>query len=191
MKSEIQVGCDFNGTKILEIIRTNRRQSCRCLCLCGKEFFRRQDYLTKKLNENKQLSCGCTDTYKRGKQHCFWAGHEDISGGYFSSIKCKARNKNIPFDITIEQAWELFLKQDKKCALTNFPLTFSESRHVEAEKQTASLDRIDSSKGYIVGNIQWIHKQINYMKHMMSQETFINWCQLVVNHTSQSIIRLF
>lgn len=30
--------------------------------------------------------------------------------------------------------------------------------------QTASLDRIDSSKGYTIDNVWWIHKQLNWMK---------------------------
>ena len=31
-------------------------------------------------------------------------------------------------------------------------------------KGTASLDRIDSTKGYVRGNIQWVHKDINWFK---------------------------
>ena len=38
---------------------------------------------------------------------------------------------------------------------------------------TASLDRIDSSKGYIKGNVQWVHKNINYMKQEMTNEEFL------------------
>lgn len=32
----------------------------------------------------------------------------------------------------------------------------------------ASLDRIDSSKGYIEGNVQFVSTPINYMKNTMS-----------------------
>ena len=35
---------------------------------------------------------------------------------------------------------------------------------------TASLDRIDSSKDYIKGNIQFISLAMNYMKAQMSHE---------------------
>ena len=47
---------------------------------------------------------------------------------------------------------------------------------------TASLDRIDSSKGYIEGNVQWVHKRVNLMKGNMSTENFIEWCNLVVKN---------
>jgi hypothetical protein len=41
---------------------------------------------------------------------------------------------------------------------------------------------IDSSKGYIEGNIQWVHKDINNMKWDFTQEEFINYCKLVANN---------
>jgi hypothetical protein len=37
-------------------------------------------------------------------------------------------------------------------------------------KDSLSLDRIDSSKPYEVGNIQFISTPINYMKNSMSDE---------------------
>jgi hypothetical protein len=44
---------------------------------------------------------------------------------------------------------------------------------------TASLDRIDSSLGYVWGNVQWVHSVINDLKSNMAQEEFISWCQKV------------
>ena len=44
---------------------------------------------------------------------------------------------------------------------------------------TASLDRIDSSKGYIEGNIQWVHKDINRMKGDSSDNDFIKLCKII------------
>jgi hypothetical protein len=44
---------------------------------------------------------------------------------------------------------------------------------------TASLDRIDSSKGYFKGNVQWIHKDLNVMKMDLTEEKFIDYCKLV------------
>lgn len=46
---------------------------------------------------------------------------------------------------------------------------------------TASLDRIDSSKGYIEGNVQWVHKRINKMKLDDSDTEFIEWCRLIAD----------
>jgi hypothetical protein len=52
----------------------------------------------------------------------------------------------------------------------------------DKEETTASLDRVDSSKGYIQGNIQWIHKRLNWMKGDMSELEFRQWCKRVVDH---------
>ena len=47
---------------------------------------------------------------------------------------------------------------------------------------TASLDRIDSNKGYIKNNVQWVHKHINTMKMHMTDREFIDMCKKVAKH---------
>lgn len=49
------------------------------------------------------------------------------------------------------------------------------------------LDRIDSSKGYIENNIQWIHKDLQFMKNTMSDNKFIKYCQLVADKSRGAI----
>jgi hypothetical protein len=41
------------------------------------------------------------------------------------------------------------------------------------------LDRIDSSKGYTIDNVQWVHKIVNIMKHDVEEKEFFNWCKLI------------
>lgn len=64
------------------------------------------------------------------------------------------------------------------CNLTGLKLEFK-----TLKKQTASLDRIDSTKGYVEGNVQWIHKDINLMKNRLPQDYFISMCDLISRHT--------
>ena len=87
----------------------------------------------------------------------------------------------MPVTITIEYAWELFLKQEKKCSLSGLEITIG----LSGKYNTASIDRIDSSKGYEPGNIQWVHKDINFMKRTYSQEYFTNMCKLVTQYTTK------
>lgn len=122
---------------------------------------------------------------KNGSNHSHWKGYQEISQTFFGNLIKSAKDRCIKFDITIEYIWDLFLKQEKKCALSKIDICFSEKAGKYYSKQTASLDRIDSSKGYIDGNVQWVHKTINTMKMSLKQEDFINWCKLVTENSSQ------
>ena len=161
--------------KLTALYRTctqNRHYKWRCRCECGKE----KDIQGGHLRSGHTTSCGCS-WYKFGGKHQSWKGYNEISGRFFKSILHNAKVRNLPVEITIEELWDLFISQDKKCALTNLPIEF-EANHGRI-KGIASLDRIDSSKGYIKGNIQWVHSTINNMKWDMPQEEFIRFCKLV------------
>jgi hypothetical protein len=109
-----------------------------------------------------------------------WSGCGDLSGGHFSGIRCVALKRGLSFNITIDYAWLLFLEQGGKCALTGLPLTFSTQRQRwRGFPQTASLDRIDSSRGYEPDNVWWVHKDVNMMKKEYSLERFIEICHCV------------
>lgn len=84
-----------------------------------------------------------------------------------------AREK-VPVTISIEYAWNLFLEQNRKCALSGQDIFIGDKQY-----GTASIDRIDSSRGYEEGNIQWVHKDINFMKRTYSMDYFIEMCKMV------------
>ena len=46
----------------------------------------------------------------------------------------------------------------------------------------ASLDRIDSSIGYMKGNIQFISAAANLAKNNMSHEQMIEFCKIITNN---------
>jgi hypothetical protein len=46
----------------------------------------------------------------------------------------------------------------------------------------ASLDRIDSSIGYVEGNVAWVYKPINIMKQTLNSAEFIDLCKKIANH---------
>jgi len=48
-----------------------------------------------------------------------------------------------------------------------------------------SLDRIDSGLGYDLGNIQWVHKNVNQMKWTLSQAAFIEICLAVAGNIKE------
>lgn len=112
-----------------------------------------------------------------------------FSSRYFSSnLIRKAKKRNLPFEITPAYVDLIFERQDFKCAYTGIDLVgcndFSDARQYE---KTASVDRIDSSKGYVKDNIQIVHKVVNMMKGNMSDDDFKMWCFLVANNQNHSI----
>lgn len=119
-----------------------------------------------------------------GRKNSRWTGHEEITGAYWSSVVYGAtKARNLEFNITIEECWNLFLKQNRKCALTGVELCFAKlNLDFTNGQQTASLDRIDSNIGYVIDNIWWVHKRINMMKKELSVDDFIKYCTLVSEH---------
>jgi hypothetical protein len=119
---------------------------------------------------------------KRGKNAVGWKGYEELSGRYWNRVLRGAKERNLEVSITIEDAYEKFLKQNKKCALSgvNLILPFRGKMFYEGN---ASLDRIDSSKGYTKSNIQWLEKKINIMKMDLKQEDFIRLCEDICFYT--------
>ena len=87
----------------------------------------------------------------------------------------------------LEDIYEMWVKQDKKCKLSGLDINFKnintkKTRHRFDLVCTASLDRIDSKKGYTLDNIQLVHKDINMMKKEYNQKYFIEMCKLVTDH---------
>lgn len=105
-------------------------------------------------------------------------GTDHISLTHFNKIIRSAKDRNIHFDLTIEDITELLVQQNFKCALSGVEIY---AGYNSDKTQTASLDRIDSSKGYVIGNVQWLHKDVNVAKMALSQDDFIQMCTAVAS----------
>jgi hypothetical protein len=80
------------------------------------------------------------------------------------------RSKEDVSYITEEYIEILLKKQEYKCALSG-------QSFLDGNKP--SIDRIDSTKGYIEDNIQLVTIDINYMKQEYPQDYFILLCKAV------------
>lgn len=175
------IGKRFHELTVLKKAGSNRQGSItwECLCDCGNTKVYSTDHLTRKTCPVK--SCGCRKKKHKGKDHHQWTGVGDISGGWFANHVTRERKQNtrtkVPVTITIEYIWNLFLKQDRKCSLSGTLLKIGQGAEFNA-----SIDRIDSSKGYIEGNVQWVDKHVNFMKRTYSQEFFIDMCKKIAEY---------
>ena len=78
----------------------------------------------------------------------------------------------IEWTVTINEVRNQFNKQNGKCIYTGLDLI----------KEDVSIDRIDSSKGYLVDNIQLVIPAVNFMKHSLSHDRFIQLCKLITEN---------
>lgn len=148
-----------------------------CLCDCGRQVA----VVSSNLINGNSTSCG----HKvQGPGNPRWRGHGEISGVYWKDIQAGARRRKIQFEVTIQEAWGLFVEQGRRCALSGRPLTMKTSRGLIGD---ASLDRIDSALGYVSGNLQWTHKHINRIKMHLPQDEFLRICREVANFTERDI----
>lgn len=170
-------GKKFNKLTVISFSHLNKTRHAvwKCLCDCGNETFAQSRLL---INGAKK-SCGCLQN-QIGKNSGTWKGCGDLSYTHYSKIIREAKIRNITFDISIKFLWELYEKQNKKCALSGEPIKFSSKVHIF--DRTASLDRIDSNKGYTKDNVQWVHKDINMMKQTHNNEEFLLWCKKITKH---------
>ena len=144
-------------SRSMEPTKSGERESVwTCECACGNIKKIKTTYLITERGPTK--SCGCFSK----------KGHEEISGSYWGSLKAGARNRKIEFDISIQDSWDLFLRQDRKCAISGLPICFAP----KGQEKTASLDRIDSYLGYTIKNIQWVHKYVNFLKREVHDRDF-------------------
>lgn len=164
----------------LTVIDYAKNGTWKCLCGCGNITYANSSML----NSNGKKSCGCLIR----KHYC-----NDLPKSYLNKIRQNAKLKNIPFNLTMEYLWKLFIKQNKKCVLTGKELTISNMSKVSQNKKygTASLDRIDNSinTGYIEGNVQWVHKDINIIKHTKSKEELLNITIKILNYQGYEICK--
>jgi len=142
---------------------------------------------TRKLTAYKQFENVEQRVLRRSK---IWKGYKDISGDMWRVIQNGAKSRNLEFSVKIEEIWELFEKQRGICALSGFDIVLDVSlgslNKNGYQKNTASLDRIDSTKGYITGNVQWVHKDINKLKSNWTEEYFLEMCSSVALYKTKN-----
>lgn len=90
------------------------------------------------------------------------------------AVQRKKGNEVISLD-ALELLWGT---QGGKCALTGWPMTMELANGVVPTN--CSLDRIDSSVGYVVGNVQLVCRAANVAKNDLTVAEFAKLCRAVV-----------
>lgn len=146
--------------------------SWNCVCDCGTKAV----IPAGRLRDGRHKKCrSCQGNLRTGPNSPFWKGCGEISKSFYGHVRGTAKRRRLYFDLTIKEISDLFEQQNRACALSGLPLSF-EHKYRKKSNTTASLDRIDSRKGYTLDNVQWVHKDVNLMKMNLSEDRLIELC---------------
>lgn len=138
---------------------------------CGKKqlFSSRKNLLNSIKKNAKCLSCK-NRVYR-------YPMYESIPLYWLKLKEESAQVRNYKWELTAEYVWNIYIKQNKVCALSGVPIEFP----TVGRKASASIDRIDPTKGYTFENVQLVHKDVNRMKSVYQEDYFIDMCKKIVN----------
>lgn len=156
------VGSQFGEWTVISRVESkNRATIYLCKCSCGREVQIKADALM----SGRTTKCRKCGDYK------------ELKGTIWNALKRNAEQRGLIININQKYILDLYNKQNGECSLSGKKIDL-----VTHGKNKASLDRIDSSKGYIEGNVQWVHKDVNMMKLNWPEIYFIELCQNIIMH---------
>jgi hypothetical protein len=177
---DIKIGTSYNDWTVIGEVFIDKYAKIPCRCKCGKEY-NIDAYI---LCNGRSSSCiTCFNSGNSGSKNPSWKGYKDIPYTWFSKYFERSNRKRFG-DITIEQVYNMWIKQNKKCALSNVEIDFINRKGLGT---SASIDRIDSKKEYTIENVQLVHKDLNLMKNRFDQNYFINMCKLVSENNGTKV----
>ena len=105
----------------------------------------------------------------------------------YSNFRYTLRNVRKRFcevNVTLDYLKSIWEKQEGVCPYTGLHLYLPTWKKSNDLIHRASLDRIDSSKGYIIGNVQFVSTPINLMKSTMSDLQTKQYLKQISDYTS-------
>lgn len=145
---------------------------------CGKEFeMRHHRYIHYHKSNNGSHYCNHSCYHKYNKR-------KSPFGYFLNKNKCKKRWE---YNLDVDFLKELWKSQNGKCPYTGIKMILPESKRgfircCSLEK--ASLDRIDTTKGYLKGNVEFVCQGINFAKNDYSKEEVLQFVSKIRNPIS-------
>ncbi len=126
---------------------------------------------------------------KRDREYMEIHGHGKNYRGskYFTKvfINCwenGAKVRNLEWLLSFDDLDALWEKQENKCAFTGKLMCLKPGFDTRV-----SLDRIDSTKGYRLSNVQFVCSYINFAKQNRTDDQFIKMCAEIVNYRLKDV----
>lgn len=98
-------------------------------------------------------------------------------------VRAANRESAHEIQITLDELYLIGESQNWKCSFTNIPLEFQRGGTEWGGKwcnpYSCTIDRIDSTKGYIKGNVQLVVWKVNSIKSNLADDDFVDICKRV------------
>jgi hypothetical protein len=164
---------------------------------CGKEFEKETRYVKSAQNNGRKNYCNlsCHAKSTRTQKLGDWSNDETnkeflrkMSGNrrdeytpfrtLLKSCRTRTNKSGQPkgtFDLDLPYMKQLWEEQEGKCSVTKVELKLENSYN---KNYQASLDRIDSSKGYTKGNVRYISVSVNWLKNNLDDNHLREFIQI-------------
>lgn len=110
-----------------------------------------------------------------GERIKLYAGSKKDEYTPYKQFLRSAKQRFKQIDIDLQHLKEIWEKQQGKCPFTGWDLSLERNNL----PHQASLDRIDSNKGYVKGNVRFIALIANYCKNNFTDEEVLKFCNSV------------
>ena len=166
--------------------------------VCGKTFNRllkKYQYNSKRNNDKPQTcSRSCANRSKTNELSSFRVHLHNAKKRIRKRQLRTCQNdfgKECEYDLTLEYLKELWDVQEGKCVYTGWKLinvknTTAKNRLPVAPNR-ASLDRIDSSQGYVKGNVQFVCYMANICKNIFTSTQLRHFAECVTEYSNTDV----
>lgn len=176
------VGREINSLTLIEKITkkgsdNHIRTHYLCKCDCGKD----KIISWSSLRTGRAKSCGCKNSgilLSRIQKPEGEAAFNQL----FATYKCSAKSRGLEFNLDKERFKEITKQNCEYCGIPPFRSIINRFANMNGTYIYNGIDRVDSSKGYIEGNIVPCCRNCNVMKMNLSLEEFTEHIERIYSH---------
>ena len=147
-------------------------------CKQEKELDQYETYTNSKTKRNQCYDC----LYARRREK-YTANPYAFITRMVSQLKSARRKQGHEFDLDDKFFHELYDKQEGKCALTGWEMSW-QRRPDRRNERNISIDRINPSGNYEMKNLRLVCKRANLIKHTMTDAELKEWCEAILSTLS-------
>jgi len=176
----IEVGERFGRLTALEYLYTGKhhRRFFLFQCECGKE----KTIQAANVTSGNTKSCGCISREKQKAK--LLPDNKGVINQIILGYKGHCRRLNREWDLTYSDVAEIIKTPCRYCGELNSNLKIT--KNCKGGFRYNGIDRIDSRKGYISGNVVACCKLCNIAKKDQNANDFLQWVKRVYDHNAMA-----